>query len=129
LELIFFTVINSWPRRWSTIQRSGNITSTLIMDTKGMTDAYGIIDSEEFSTLTQTVSDQFQGASDELDIHADDIGIKSAEDYSGYLSWLSNHPSPYMKSAAQSAHSIAGMKRSLDGLPFNDNEMPSYAVY
>jgi hypothetical protein len=62
----------------------GNITSTLIMDTKGMTDTYGMI--EEFSTLTQTVSDQFQGASDEPDLRADDIGIKSAEDYSGYLS-------------------------------------------
>jgi hypothetical protein len=72
----------------------GNITSTLIMDTKSRTDAYGLI--EEFSTLIQTVSDQFQGASDELGMHADDIGTKSAEDYSGYLCWLSNHPSPYM---------------------------------
>ena len=58
-------------------------------------------------------------------IHADDIGIKRTGSYSGYLTWLSNNPTTYAKVKS----STAGRKRSLDGLPFYDNETPSYAIF
>ncbi len=90
-----------------------------------MTDMYGI---DEFSTLTNKKTEHLQGANVEPDIHADDIGIKTAGNYSGYLSWLSNNPSRY-RDMKCTPHSTAGRTRSLDGLPFYDNEMPSYAIF